>query len=79
MLDWLGIEGDRIAAAFRRVFGERARPFGSRPIGWGGLSDGNEGVQWNVGFDPREGEHWVGLMGSGGRDSCSVLHSEFCH
>lgn len=61
MLGWLGSDGDRIAAAWRRVFGEDARPFGSATLGWGGLSDGNEGVQWNAGFDPRAGERWIGV------------------
>jgi hypothetical protein len=61
MLDWLGEEGERLVAAYQRVFGDACRPFGSRSIGWGGLSDGNEGVQWNVGFDPKRRERWIGV------------------
>lgn len=61
MLDWLGAEGERMADAFKQVFGESIRPFGSRARKIGGLSDGNEGVQWNLGLDPREGSCWVGV------------------
>ena len=61
MLDWLGVEGDQLHTAFRHVFGDRIRPFGSRSLHTGGLSDGNQGVQWNAGYDPRTGEQWVGV------------------
>jgi hypothetical protein len=61
MLEWLGSEGDRLQRAFRDVFGERYRPFGNRALAIGGLSDGNEGVQWNAGYDPRDGRQWLGV------------------
>ena len=77
MLDCLGSEGDRIVAAFQRVFGEGIRPFGSRSIGWRGLSDGNEGVQWNVGSDPREGEHWIAREPRGDGDG-TAGHALIC-
>lgn len=61
VLDWLEDEGERMLAAFKRVFGEAVRPFGNRARRIGGLSDGNEGVQWNVGYDPRDGSCWAGV------------------
>ena len=61
MLEWLGSDGDRLQSAFRDVFGERCRPFGNRALAIGGLSDGNEGVQWNAGYDPRDGRRWLGV------------------
>lgn len=61
MLGWLGVEGERLVDAFTRVFGERMRPFGNRARSIGGLSDGNEGVQWNVGYDPRDESCWIGV------------------
>lgn len=61
MLDWLGVEGDRIAAAFERVFRQEGTPFGSFALRWGGMHDGTEGVQWNVGMDPRLPERWVSV------------------
>ncbi|MFL5386349.1 MAG: hypothetical protein ACJ8GN_27845 [Longimicrobiaceae bacterium] len=61
MLDWLGVEGDLIADAFERVFRRPGTPFGSAALHWGGLHDGNEGVQWNVGLDPRGPERWIGV------------------
>ena len=61
MLDWLGTEVDRLRTAFIQVFGERHRPFGNRSSWIGGLSDANEGVQWSVGYDPRDGSQWVGV------------------
>jgi hypothetical protein len=61
MLTWLGGEGDRLQSAFSRVFGERKRPFGKRSTWIGGLSDANEGVQWNAGYDPRDGRRWLGV------------------
>src|SRR4051794_13067818 len=61
MLDWLGAEGARIAEAFERVFRRPGTQFGSRQLRWGGLHDGNDGVQWNMGFDPRGPERWIGV------------------
>jgi len=61
MLDWLGPEGDIIAAAFERVFRRHGTPFGSSALHWGGLHNGTEGVQWNVGMDPRLPQRWVGV------------------
>ncbi len=60
MLDWLGKEGEELRHAFQRVFGE-GFPFGSPSIRIGGLSDGNDGVQWNAWFDPRNEEKWAGV------------------
>jgi len=61
MLDWLGPEGDELATAFDRVFRSKGTPFGSPALHWGGLHDGTEGVQWNVGMDPRRPERWVSV------------------
>ena len=38
---------------FRDIFGCRGRDFGSPSRGVLGISDGNEGVQWNAGYRPR--------------------------
>jgi hypothetical protein len=61
VLDWLGDEGVELRKAFIAVFGEAHRPFGSRARRIGGFSDGNEGVQWNAGYNPDTGEAWVGV------------------
>jgi hypothetical protein len=61
MLDWLGAEGDQLRIAFTKVFGSRWRAFGTQALQVGGFSDGKEGVQWNVAFDPRDGRQWVGV------------------
>jgi hypothetical protein len=61
ILDWLGDEGDQLRKAFIQVFGETHRAFGNRARRIGGLSDGNEGVQWNAGYNPDTGEAWVGV------------------
>lgn len=61
VLDWLGDEGERLRKAFIAVFGEAHRAFGSRSRRIGGLSDGNEGVQWNAGYNPDTLEAWVGV------------------
>ena len=60
-LAWLGAEGEALRVAFSRVFGAKWRPFGSPSLKLGGLSDGREGVQWNVAYDPRDGARWVGV------------------
>jgi hypothetical protein len=61
MLEWLGSEADDIRIAFSKVFGSRWRPFGSQALHVGGFSDGKEGVQWSVAYDPRDGRQWVGV------------------
>jgi hypothetical protein len=61
MLEWFGDEAVRIRVAFSKVFGSRWRPFGSAALQLGGLSDGRDGVQWNVAYDPRDGRRWVGV------------------
>jgi hypothetical protein len=61
VLEWFGDEAARIRIACSKVFGPRWRPFGNRALQLGGLSDGAEGVQWNVAFDPRDGRRWVGV------------------
>jgi hypothetical protein len=61
ILDWLGKEGEQLREAFVQVFGADPRPFGSRAMQSGGLSDGNEGVQWNAGYDMRDGFRWLGV------------------
>ncbi len=61
MLEWLGPEADAMRIAFSRVFGSRWAPFGSPALKVGGLSDGREGVQWNVALDPQDGRKWVGV------------------
>ena len=61
MLEWLGSEGEAMRVAFTKVFGSGPRPFGSPSLRVGGLSDGAEGVQWNVTLDPRDGMQTVGV------------------
>ena len=52
---------DALKSCFRDVFGCRGREFGSRSRGVLGISDGNEGVQWNAGYYPRDDEVWLGV------------------
>jgi hypothetical protein len=61
MLNWLGLEGDELRWAFRRVFGVHGREFGSPSIRLGGLSDGNDGVQWNAWIDRERRGDWAGV------------------
>jgi hypothetical protein len=61
MLKWLGPEGDQLRIAFTKVFGSRYEPFGSQSLHLGGLSDGKKGVQWHVGYDPRDGTRFAGV------------------
>jgi hypothetical protein len=61
MLKWLGPEGDRLRIAFTKVFGSRYEPFGSLSLQVGGLSDGKKGVQWHVGYDPRDETRFAGV------------------
>ena len=52
---------DALKSCFRDVFGCRGRDFGSLSRGVLGISDGNEGVQWNAGYYPRDDEVWLGV------------------
>ena len=52
---------DALKSRFRDVFGCRGREFGSLSRGVLGISDGNEGVQWNAGYYPRDGAVWLGV------------------
>jgi hypothetical protein len=61
MVEWLGQTGVEMRVAFSKVFGSRHRPFGSPSTQVGGLSDGKEGVQWNVAYDRRDGRQAVGV------------------
>ena len=51
---------DALKGCFRDVFGCRGREFGSISRGILGVSDGNEGVQWNAGYY-RDGAVWLGV------------------
>jgi hypothetical protein len=61
MLEWLGDEGEQMRIAFTKVFGSLVRPFGSPALQLGGISDGREGVQWNVAYDPLRDRRWAGV------------------
>jgi hypothetical protein len=61
VLHWLGSEGEALREAFVGVFRKQWRAFGNRALQCGGLSDGNDGVQWHAGYDPRSGRRWVGV------------------
>ena len=52
---------DALKSCFRDVFECRGREFGSLSRGVLGISDGNEGVQWNAGHYPRDGTVWLGV------------------
>ena len=52
---------DALKGRFRDVFGCRGREFGSLSRGILGISDGNEGAQWNAGYYPRDGAVWLGV------------------
>ena len=52
---------DALKSCFRDVFGCRGRDFGSPSRRVRGTSDGNEGVQWNAGYYPRDGAVWLGV------------------
>src|SRR5213082_3956494 len=60
-LEWIRHEGQELRDAFVGVFGGRYRPFGNRAHLRGGLSDGNDGVQWNAAYDRRTDERWLGV------------------
>ena len=48
-------------SCFRDIFQCPGRDFGSPSRGVLGISDGNEGVQWNAGYYPRDGAVWLGV------------------
>ena len=50
-----------LKSCFRDVFGGRGGDVGSPCRGVLGISDGNEGVQWNAGYYPRDGAVWLGV------------------
>ena len=52
---------DALKALFRDVFRCPGRDFGSPSRGVLGISDGNEGVQWNTGYRPGDGFVWLGV------------------
>lgn len=52
---------DALKSRFRRMFGCRGRDFGSLSRGVLGISDGNEGVQWNAGYRLGNGVAWLGV------------------
>ena len=56
-----GLRHHALKSRFRNVFGCRGREFGSLSRGVLGISDGNEGVQWNAGYYPRDGAVWLGV------------------
>ena len=61
MLDWLDDDGRELESAFRKIIHDPPRQFGSRSLKFGGLSDGNRGVQWSAGFDPDTGRRWLAV------------------
>lgn len=61
MLKWIGPESERIRVAFTKVFGANPQPFGNAALRIGGFSDGKDGVQWNVAYDPDDARLWVGV------------------
>ena len=61
MIEWLGEEGHQMEQAFERVFRRSGATFGSESLQWGGLYDGEEGVQWHIGLNPRGPERWIGV------------------
>jgi len=52
---------DTLKTLFRDIFQCRGRDFGSPSRSVLGISDGNEGVQWNAGYYPRDGAVWLGV------------------
>jgi hypothetical protein len=48
-------------SAFRSVFGDVVRPYGTEQSRWQGVSDGARGVQWNAGVDREEGTVSLGV------------------
>ena len=56
-----GSPADTLKALFREIFQCPGRDFGSPSRGVLGISDGNEGVQWNAGYYIRDGAVWLGV------------------
>ena len=54
-------QADALKSCFRDAFGCRGREFGSPSRGVLGISDGNEGVQWNAAYYPRDGAVELGV------------------
>ncbi|MDE2763543.1 MAG: hypothetical protein OXQ94_05620 [Gemmatimonadota bacterium] len=52
---------DALKSLFRDIFQCRGRDFGSPSRGVVGISDGNEGVQWNAGYYSHDGAVWLGV------------------
>ena len=52
---------DALKSLFRDIVGCPGRHFGSPSPGVLGISDGNEGVQWNAGDRPGDGFVWLGV------------------
>ena len=52
---------DVLKSLFSGIIGCRERDFGSPSRGVLGISDGNEGVQWNAGYRPGDGFVWLGV------------------
>ncbi len=52
---------DTLKTLFRDVFRCPGRDFGSPLRGALGISDGNEGVQWNAAYYPGDGAIWLGV------------------
>lgn len=52
---------DALKTVFRAVFACRGRDFGHTSRGVLGISDGNEGVQWNAGCHLGEAAVWLGV------------------
>ena len=52
---------DALKSCFRDVFRCPGRDFGSPSRGVEGISDNNQGVQWNAGYHLRDGAVWLGV------------------
>ena len=50
-----------VTELFKALFGIDGRLFGSPSLGVLGISDGNEGVQWNAWYSQREQTAWLGV------------------
>ncbi len=54
-------QADALKSCFSDVFGCRGRDFGNPSRGVLGISDGNEGVQWNAAYYLRDSAVWLGV------------------